>query len=323
MPGAPLSLPEREEISVALIEDRAVPWAVIGRRVSRPPTTISREVERNGGRNRYRPAVADRRASNQLCRRRPRRLATPGWLRDRVTAELTEGRSPEAIWADLRAEDTPQLMCVESIYRAVYAGTLTVKAADCLRSRRPHRHGRQACHATQRPALPNITSRPDTVNDRSEPGHWEADQIIGARNQSSMLWLTERVTRFSISIPITMPNGYRAEDTLAGLVEGLDQIPAHLLKSITFDQGSEWAQWRLLVAEYDIDVWFCEPHSPWQRGQIENLNRQWRWWFPRGTDLAIVQQDRADHAANIINGQRRRSLDYQSPATLYHHLTVH
>ena len=321
MPGAPLSLPEREEISVALIEDRDASWASIGRRVGRAPTTISREVERNGDRHRYRPAVAAARASKQLRRPREHRLAQPGWLRDRITTELTKGRSPEAIWADLRAEGTPQLMCVESIYTAVYAGTLTVKATDCLRSRRPRRRTRQARHSNQRPALPNITSRPDTVNDRSEPGHWEADQIIGARNQSSMLWLTERVTRFSI--PVTMPNGYRAEDTLAGLVAGLDQIPTPLLKSITFDQGSEWAQWRLLVAEYGINVWFCDPHSPWQRGQIENLNRQWRWWFPRGTDLAIIDQGHADHAANIINGQRRRSLDYQSPATLYHQLTVH
>ncbi|MDH4147264.1 MAG: hypothetical protein OEY23_19075 [Acidimicrobiia bacterium] len=87
---------------------------------------------------------------------------------------------------------------------------------------------------------------------------------------------TERVTRFST--PVTMPNGYSAEDTLAGLCAGLDQVPGHLLKSITFDQRSEWAQWELLAAEYDIDVWFCEPHSPWQRGQVENLNRQWRWW---------------------------------------------
>jgi len=321
MPGAPLSLPEREEISVALIENRDASWASIGRRVSRPPTTVMREVERNGGRYRYRPAVADKRAAR--CRRRPRErvLQQPGWLRERVTAELAAGRSPEAIWADLRAEGTHQLMCVETIYASVYAGVLDVKATDCLRSRRPRRRTRQARHANKRPGLANISNRPARVDGRREVGHWEADQIIGARNRSSMLWLTERVTRFSI--PVTMPNGYSAEDTLAGLVEGCGRIPSHLLKSITFDQGSEWAQWELLAGEYGIEVWFCDPHSPWQRGQVENLNRQWRWWFPRGTDLGRVDQTTADHAANIINGQRRRSLDYQSPATLYHHLTVH
>lgn len=321
MPGAPLSLPEREEISVALIEDRDASWASIARRVGRPPSTVMREVMRNGGRDSYRPAMADKRA--QRCRRRPRQrvLARPGWLRDRVTSELALGRSPEAIWADLRAEGAPQLVSVETIYTSVYAGVLDVKATQCLRSRRPRRRRPQTRHASQRPGLPNISGRPALVNDRVEPGHWEADQIIGARNQSSMLWLSERLSRYSIGV--TMPNGYAAEDTLAGLCFALERIPPNLRRSLTLDQGAEWAQWELLANTFDIDVWFCDPHSPWQRGQIENLNRQWRWWFPRGTDLALVQQDHVDHVADLINGQRRRSLNYQSPATLYHQLTVH
>lgn len=207
------------------------------------------------------------------------------------------------------------MVCVETIYTAVYAGTLDVKATECLRSRRPRRRSRQARRTSCRPALPNISLRPDEVDDRSELGHWEADQIIGARNQSSMLWLAERVTRFSI--PVTVPDGYDADAVVAGLVEGLDRIPGHLLRSITFDQGSEWANWQTIAEAYDIDCWFCDPHSPWQRGQIENLNRQWRWWFPRGTDLASVTPAAAEHAATIINGQRRRSLEYQSPAMLY------
>ena len=120
----------------------------------------------------------------------------------------------------------------------------------------------------------------------------------------------------------TMRSPPAAAGALAGLVEGLEQIPPHLRRSITFDQGSEWALWADLAATYNIDIWFCDPHSPWQRGQIENLNRQWRWWFPRGTDLAGVAPDTAQHAADIINGQRRRLLDYQAPATLYHDLTV-
>lgn len=159
------------------------------------------------------------------------------------------------------------------------------------------------------------------VNDRSEAGHWEIDQIIGAYNRSSMIILTERVSRFSI--PITMPLGYAAFDVLAGLVEACEQIPAHLRRSFTFDQGSEWAEWETLAATYALACWFCEPHSPWQRGQIENLNRQFRWWFPRGTDLGCVAQADADRAAAIVNGQRRRGLDNQSPTDLYAALTVH
>lgn len=320
MPGAPLSLSEREEISVALIGNRAVPWAVVGRRLGRHPTTISREVGANGGRHRYRPAVAELRS--QRCLRRPRQrvLEGPGELRDRVTEELKLGRSPEAIWADLVADGVVSRVSIETIYTSLYAGALEVKARDCLRMRRPRRRGRQARHPSQRPSLPNIAARPDAVNDRTEPGHWEADHIIGRANRSALMCLTERVSRYSLLI--TMPNGYAAADALAGLVEGLEQIPDHLRRSITFDQGSEWAHWRALVDGYGLDAWFCDPHSPWQRGQVENINRQWRWWFPRGSDLASIDPAEANATAAIINGQRRRSLGYQSPATLYAALTV-
>jgi len=319
MPGAALSLPERDEIAVALIEDPGMAWAVIGVRVGRHPTTIAREVGAGGGRGRYRPATAHRRAEQHRRRPRLRRLEHPGVLRDRVTDELRLGRSPVAIWADLAADDVERV-CVESIYAAVYAGVLEVTARECLRMRRPRRRRRQARHRSGRAGLPNIINRPASVNDRTVVGHWEADQIVGAHNRSSMLSLTERVTRYSILV--TMPCGYTADEMVGGLVDGLDRIPAHLLGSITFDQGSEWANWEIIADHYRIDCWFCEPHSPWQRGQVENINRQWRWWFPRGIDLAAISPDRADHAADIINGQRRRSLDYQSPAMLYAAATV-
>ena len=321
MSGASLSLPEREEIQLALIADRGVAWAVIARLLGRHPTTIAREVHANGGRHRYRPAIADGRSEQSRRRPRERLLARPGVLRDRVTAELTAGRSPEAIWADLAAEDAGELVCVETIYTAVYDGVLAVSARDCLRMRRPRRRPRRARHANQRPGLANIAARPTVVNDRVEPGHWEADHLIGAGNRSALMCLTERVSRFSLLI--TMPDGYNADAALAGLVDGLEQIPEHLRRSITFDQGPEWARWPDLVTTYGLDAWFCDPHSPWQRGQVENINRQWRWWFPRGTNLASISPAHANHVATIINGQRRRSLDYQNPATIYAALTVH
>jgi len=133
MPGTPLSLPEREEIAVALIEDRTTPWASIARRIGRHPTTVMREVAANGGRGHYRPALAERLAEKQRCRPRPHRLALAGPLRERVTAELTLGRSPVAIWADLVAEGATERVCPETIYAAVYAGVLDVRATDCLR----------------------------------------------------------------------------------------------------------------------------------------------------------------------------------------------
>jgi len=274
-----------------------------------------REVAANGGRSHYRPALAERRAETQRCRPRLQRLALAGLLRERVTAELRLGRSPVAIWADLVAEGATERVCPETIYAAIYAGVLDVKPTECLRTRRPRRRRRQLRHDTKRPGLPNIALRPAAVNERAELGHWEGDQIIGRSNRSSMLWLTERVTRYSI--PVTTPEGYAGDAMLAGLAEGLDRIPSHLLRSITFDQGSEWGCLETIAATYGIDVWFCDPHSPWQRGQVENLNRQWRFWFPRGTDLSGVAPAHADHVASIVNGQRRRSLGYQSPAALY------
>ncbi len=153
MPGKPLSLHTREEISLALIENRSVPWAEIGRRVGHHPTTICREVEANGGRARYRPAIAERRASRARRRPRLRRLEAASELRDRVITELKLGRSPVAIWADLVAEKSTVLVCVETICAALYAGIDGPCPTECLRTRRPSRRRRQARHENKRPGL--------------------------------------------------------------------------------------------------------------------------------------------------------------------------
>ena len=319
MPGAALELHEREEIHRALVEDPQASWAAIARRVHRSPTTVAREVARGGGRGRYRPATAQRRAERKRRRARCRRLEAPGPLRERITNELRLGRSPEAIWADLAADGVAGRPCTETIYQALYSGALDVKPSQCLRSRRRRRCA-QRRNPRSRPRGPNIAQRRTAVDERAVAGHGEVDQIIGANNRSSMIWLTERQSRYLI--PVTMPDGYAADAVFAGLVEGLDAIPAHLRCSLTFDCGPEWANWRRLADHYDLQVWFCDPHSPWQRGQIENLNRQVRWWFPRGTDLRLVTVAQAEHAAAIINHQRRRSLNHQSPAELYAALTV-
>lgn len=209
-----------------------------GAAACRPACAIAREVDR-GGRAGYRPAVAHDRAA--LARLRPRDavLAIPGLLRDRINAELRPGRSPSAIRADHVAEGHVGIVCVETIYTAVYNGVLDVKPSACLRSPRPRRRHRQARHPDARAGLPNIASRPANVNDRSEPGHWKGDHILGKHNSSGLMSLTERETRFTILI--TMPDGYDANAALAGLVVGLEQIPPHLRGSLTFDQGSEWA----------------------------------------------------------------------------------
>ena len=127
--------------------------------------------------------------------------------------------------------------------------------------------------------------------------------------------LAKRVSRFSLLI--TTPEGYGSDAALSDLIHGLEQIPTHLQTSITFDQGSEWAQWPTLEATYDLKAWFCDPRSPWQRGRVENLNRQWGWWLPRGTDLASVEQTPVGEVAALINNLHRRSFDYESSATIY------
>ena len=226
MPGAPLELHEREEIFRALVEDLQAGWAAIGRRVGRHPTTVAREINAGGGRERYGPAAAQRRAEVARRRARRRRLAAPGPLRDRICAELRRGRSPAAIRADLAAEGVEAPPCVETVYQALYSGALDVKPAACLHSRRRRRRCRQQRNPRSRPGGPNIAARPAAVNERAEAGHWEVDQIIGAYNRSSMIWLTERQSRYLI--PVTMPDGYDADAALAGLIEGLDTVPAHL-----------------------------------------------------------------------------------------------
>ena len=319
MAHAPLSARERDEIALALHVNPSVAWAEIARTVDRHPGTIGREVTRSGGRHAYRPITAQTRADTARPRPRRRRLTVAGCLRDRVTRELRAGRSPVAISLDLAA-DAEDTVCPETIYQAVYHGALEVKARECLRWRRPRRRHRQQRSPSTRPVLPSILNRAAIVNERREAGHWEIDTIIGARNRSGMVWLCERVSRFTI--PVTLPAGYKAVETLAGLVEAFETIPIHLRRSVTFDQGSEWAEWETLAATYELDVWFCEPHSPWQRGQSEHHNRQTRWWFPRGINLARVAPAEAQAVADLLNQQRRRSLSGNAPANLYAALTA-
>ncbi len=243
-----LSRDQRDLIEDALTEDPAVSWAAAARRVGVHPTTVSREVNLNRGRVKYSAEAAQRRAATHRRRPRPRRLAGAATdLRAAVTAGLVAKQSPAAIAADLRAAGGAQV-CAETIYQAVYAGCLPVGPRECLRTRRPRRRGRQVRHPHRRAGLPNINARPAAVNDRTEAGHFELDLIIGKNNRSALLCGIERRTRYGAIV--TLPEGYRAESVLAAMVELFDQIPPDLRRSVTFDQGSEWADWATLVEHY-------------------------------------------------------------------------
>ena len=324
MAHVPLSLLEREEILVALTEDPVVSCAALARRIGRHPTTIGRELERNGGRDRYQAATADARAARARCRPRPARLVTDEVLRAAVTADLRVGFSPAGIAARLAHRGRGRV-CAETIYLAVYSHRLDVKPRECLRSRRLRRRRRN--RDTDPPKthvlgdFVAIGARPPTVDARIQPGHWEGDLIIGRGNRSALVTLIERVTKMTFLADL--PCGYQASECLAALCETFDQIPAHLRHSLTWDRGSEMAQWPFLTDAFDLPVYFADAHSPWQRGLNEHNNRQLRWWLPRGIDLAAVTRTRLDEILAVLNHQPRRSLDWDTPAARYHALTVH
>lgn len=307
-----LSRDARGVIEAGLVADPTVSWSELGRRVGVHRSTVEREVNSNRGRVKYSADAAQLASQRKARRPRERKLELVSGLRERVVAELVEKRSPAAIAADLRAEGG-EAVCAESIYQALYAGLLAVAPRECLRRRRPQRRRRQERHESRRAGLPNISKRPKNVNERRQCGHLELDLIIGARNRSAMLVAIERMTRYSALV--TLPEGYRSEATLAAMCELFDQVPAHLRRSVTFDQGSEWADWESLVDGYGMKVWFCDPHSPWQRDAVENHNGHVRHWFPRGTDLGAVTPRRADQVAGLLNRQRRKVLGWESAET--------
>ena len=245
----------------------------------------------------------------------------PGPLRDRISGELRLGRSPEAIRADLVAEGVAQA----PMHRDHLPGALHGRpgGAPVGVSAQPPPAAPLPAGAKSPVAAPRAEHRRASRRGRRARGGGPLGGRSDHRRPQPVLDdLVDRTPK-----PLPDPDHHarrlRAEAVFAGLVEGLDAIPAHLRRSLTFDCGAEWANWRRLADHYDLQVWFCDPHSPWQRGQIENLNRQVRWWFPRGTDLRLVTVAQAEHAADILNHQRRRSLNHQSPAELYADLTAH
>ncbi|MBP6728018.1 MAG: IS30 family transposase [Microthrixaceae bacterium] len=310
----------RELIATRLTLNPTITFTAIAAELDCHPSTVSREVNANGGRDRYRPIRGARRQTRNLTRARPSKLVADPVLKARVETDLARGLSPEAVAADLRAEGTRA--CHETIYRAAYKGELDIDPAEVLhqrKRRRVHRH-RPVDPNTATPVRPNISGRPASCNDRVEPGHWEADGVIGRGNKSAVLTLQERSTRFGFILD--MPEGYNSLTVLAALTETFDQIPTQLRKTLTLDMGSEWARWPALAATFGLNIFFCDPHSPWQRGGIERFNGQVRFFFPRGTDLGNVGQVETRRVAGVINGQRRRILGGDSPQARYDALIV-
>jgi IS30 family transposase len=315
--GRYLSLAEREEIAVGLA--RGESCRVIGARIGRPASTISREAERNGPRERYRAVRAQALAERRARRPKPAKLAVSGELRDWVQRHLEMKWSPEQVSAALRREfaGRPEMQVShEAIYQAIYVqgrGALRRELAACLRTGRPLRRPRRAGEERRGriAGMVNISQRPAEADDRAVPGHWEGDLIIGTRS-SAIGTLVERSTRFVLLLHL--PRGHDAAAVADAMTEAMGTLPAQLRRSLAWDQGGEMAMHAQVTVDTGMDIYFCDPHSPWQRGSNENTNGLLRQYFPKGTNLAVHGRAHLDQVAAELNARPRKTLGWKTPA---------
>jgi len=331
-PGAPpVGPPPRPESGRYLSEDERIVIAdlllagaslrSVAAALGRSPSTISREVRRNAQPGGYRPHAAQAMARSRRPRPRPGKLAACGELRAAVQGMLERNWSPEQIAVMLRRRFPGRAemhVCHETIYQALYVqgrGELRRELAAALRTgraaRRPHRQPDQRQSRFADPMV-MISDRPAEAADRAVPGHWEGDLIIG-RNQASQIGtLVERATRYVLLVHL--PADRTAATVRDALAATVATLPAQLRRSLTWDQGSEMALHREFAVLADMPVYFCDPHSPWQRGSNENTNGLLRQYFPKGTDLSVHSRPHLDAVAAELNSRPRKTLDWDTPA---------
>jgi IS30 family transposase len=312
-----LSLVEREEIRAGIAAGDSL--RVIARRIGRAPSTVSREVGGAVGRSRYRATRADDRACLAALRPKPAKLASNPRLRRAVTKLLERRFSPQQISARLRLEhpDDPQMqISPETIYQSLYVqsrGRLRKDLARYLRSGRSQRKPRRgSCGQGRIPHMVSISERPPEVSDRAVPGHWEGDLIVGKANRSFIGTLVERHTRYVMLS--YLGHDATTETVTAQIAAQIVRLPEHLRLSLTWDQGREMARHVEFTVATGVKVYFCDPHSPWQRGSNENTNGLLRQYFPTGTDRAVHGQVELDRVAAELNGRPRQTLGWRTPA---------
>jgi transposase, IS30 family len=345
-PKPRLSLEDRIEIQVGVHADESL--RSIGKRLNRPASTIKREIDNNselrnrytgcksgyrrkhafGARQsgttatvRYRAVSAHDRAADRARRPKTRKLATNDTLRAEVQTRLQQFHSPTQIATRLRrdfADDPEMWVSHEAIYQAIYVqgrGSLRRELHTCLRSGHVVRKSQQ--QPGQRrgriPGMVNISQRPPEVADRAVPGHWEGDLILGSTKSGSAIGtLVERTTRFVMLLHL--PDNHGALTVQDAIVTKMAQLPAMLRRSLTWDQGNEMANHAAIAMATDLDIYFCDPHSPWQRGSNENTNGLLRQWFAKSTDLSVFPVDYLDYVATLLNNRPRQTLDWKTPA---------
>jgi IS30 family transposase len=321
--GFRLSFAEREEIACLRAEGQGV--RVIARQLGRDPGTISRELRRlapspSGQARRYRASTAQADADAKARRPKEAKLATCLRLRRAVQDRLEHNHSPEQIARRL-VEDFPDEVEMrvshETIYQSIYVqgrGGLKRELAKHLRTGRVLRKPRRksAERRGRIPGMVNISERPAEVEDRAVPGHWEGDLITGRENKSAIGTLVERTTRFVMLLHL--PTDHGALAVQEAIVDKMAQLPALLRRSLTWDQGHEMANHVQIAEAAGLDIYFCDPHSPWQRGSNENTNGLLRQYFPKGTDLSVHGPGYLDFVATELNNRPRKTLDWKTPA---------
>ncbi|MEA2026287.1 MAG: IS30 family transposase [Chloroflexota bacterium] len=311
-----LSFAEREEVSRGLAE--GVSLRTIAARTGRAPSTISREVARNGGRRRYRAARADIEAPERARRPKRCKLASSPRLCRLVATKLGKDWSPQQIsgWLAVAHPGEQALqVSTETIYRSLFVqtrGVLSKELTAHLRSgrtmRRPHHVGPRDKSGIVDAV--SISERPAEVEDRAVPGHWEGDLLIGTVD-TQVATLVERQTRYVMLVKLDTKHAVIVADALAAQVRTL---PEQLRQSLTWDRGSELARHERFSLATKVDVYFCDPHSPWQRGSNENTNGLLRQYLPRGTDFSVITQAELDIIAVKLNTRPRKTLGYETPA---------
>jgi len=315
---AALSLTEREEISRGLVAGRSI--RSIARLLKRAASTVSREVARNGGASRYRAVTADKRAWKQSLRPKPCKLVLYHRLRQAVIIKLKRHWSPQQIAGWLkRTYPHQEAMHVshETIYKSLYVqarGALKKELQQYLRTKRQLRGSRHVVKSEDMRGkiidAISISERPASIEDRAVPGHWEGDLICGP-NHSFIATLVERHSRY---VMLAKLSDRKTETVVNALIKHSRKLPEELYKSLTWDRGHELAEHKRFTMETNIDVYFCDPQSPWQRGTNENTNRLLRQYFPKRTDLSVHSQAKLNAVARELNERPRKTLDYETPA---------
>jgi transposase, IS30 family len=313
-----LTLAEREEISRSVVAGHSI--RSIARKLGRAPSTISREIQRNGDRAAYRASQADQAAWDRTRRPKTCKLAENRALARIVAGRLRMSWSPEQIAGWLKCaypgkEDYQ--VSHETIYRSLYIqarGALKKELLEHLRRKRAMRRSRHHTQKTENHGrildAVSISERPAMAEDRAVPGHWEGDLLCGSNN-SQIATLVERQTRYVMLVKVA---GKDTETVIKALIKHAHKLPQELYKSLTWDRGSEMAGHKRFALATDIKVYFCDPQNPWQRGTNENTNGLLRQYFPKGTDLSVHSQAKLNAVARQLNGRPRKTLGFETPA---------